>query len=394
MGNSKSQPKETPVSIPRGDILVPLKTSFNTYPRLQSYKVEPPRYTLSSLAPIIEPPRVPVIPNCTRSSITPSYNTSAYEIWRNEYLDKHVKRDQIHVYQTNIDKHAEDEFDRNLRRIRLERERVISEMHSEKVSPKPIPSLNSLCNFAKRYTSLTRLDKLYFSSKPDRPELTDDMLKLIDEASRTSPPQEVISQIDGVDISRKDIRTLTGFNWLNDEVINAYMSLIVSRGKKSNYKSVYAFNTFFYPKIRESGYASVKRWTRKVDVFSFDFLLVPIHLGNHWCLAFIDFTSRTISYYDSLGGRPNGCCDTLLDYLRNESNDKKKQDFDDENWRLIDCYSETGIPKQCNGSDCGVFACTFAEYLTRKAKLNFSQDHMSYFRRKMIYELVTRELLQ
>ena len=32
-----------------------------------------------------------------------------------------------------------------------------------------------------------------------------------------------------------------------------------------------------------------------------------------------------------------------------------------------------GIPQQMNGSDCGMFACKFAEYITRGAQITFSQ---------------------
>ena len=64
------------------------------------------------------------------------------------------------------------------------------------------------------------------------------------------------------------------------------MALIVERNSsEDNRPSVYAFNTFFYPKLREKGHQALKRWTRKVDIFSFDFIFVPIHLGMHWCLA-------------------------------------------------------------------------------------------------------------
>jgi len=31
------------------------------------------------------------------------------------------------------------------------------------------------------------------------------------------------------------------------------------------------------------------------------------------------------------------------------------------------------IPQQMNGSDCGMFACKFAEYVTRDARITFSQ---------------------
>ena len=46
-----------------------------------------------------------------------------------------------------------------------------------------------------------------------------------------------------------------------------------------------------------------------------------------------------------------------------------------------------------NGSDCGMFACKFAEYLSRDARLTFTQEHMPYFRRRMVYEIVTKKLL-
>ncbi len=32
-----------------------------------------------------------------------------------------------------------------------------------------------------------------------------------------------------------------------------------------------------------------------------------------------------------------------------------------------------GIPQQMNGSDCGVFACKYAEYVSRGADITFSQ---------------------
>ena len=39
--------------------------------------------------------------------------------------------------------------------------------------------------------------------------------------------------------------------------------------------------------------------------------------------------------------------------------------------RIILCFQD--IPQQMNGSDCGMFACKFAEYITREAQINFTQ---------------------
>ena len=51
------------------------------------------------------------------------------------------------------------------------------------------------------------------------------------------------------------------------------------------------------------------------------------------------------------------------------------------------------IPQQMNGSDCGMFTCKFAEYLSRNANITFSQEDMPYFRRRMIYEIVEAKLM-
>lgn len=69
------------------------------------------------------------------------------------------------------------------------------------------------------------------------------------------------------------------------QVINFYMNMLVERSKSPHLPSVYTFNTFFFPKLRSSGYSTVRRWTKKVDIFSVDIILVPVHLGVHWCLS-------------------------------------------------------------------------------------------------------------
>ena len=51
------------------------------------------------------------------------------------------------------------------------------------------------------------------------------------------------------------------------------------------------------------------------------------------------------------------------------------------------------IPKQTNGSDCGMFTCKFAEYLSRRAKFTFSQSDMPYFRKRMIYEICKNQIM-
>lgn len=173
--------------------------------------------------------------------------------------------------------------------------------------------------------------------------------------------------------------------YLNDEVINKYMDLITARSPKT----VYAFNTFFYLALSAKGYSHVCRWTKKIDIFSKKKLFIPIHIDEHWCLVYVDFTKKTIQYFDSLRGRNFKCLKLILKYLMMEHVDKKGEEFHPSGWLLINVKN---CPQQLNSWDCGVFACMFAEYLSRDAPLNFSQKNMDRFRRQIIFEIKKKKL--
>ena len=195
-----------------------------------------------------------------------------------------------------------------------------------------------------------------------------------------------------ISITRNDLHTLMHDSWLNDEVINFYMNLLVERSENNDsLPKVYAMNTFFIPKLLQSGHSALKRWTRKVDIFSYDIIPIPVHVGGvHWCMSIIHFKNKTIKYYDSMGHPNFRVLDSLEQYLKDESLDKKKEQFDMEGWTK---ESVKDCPRQMNGSDCGVFSCMFAEFISRDSKISFTQEHMQYFRQKMIFEISTGKLV-
>ncbi|NXS55995.1 SENP1 protease, partial [Brachypteracias leptosomus] len=172
------------------------------------------------------------------------------------------------------------------------------------------------------------------------PEITEEMEKEIKSVFRGGNQDEVLSEAFRLTITRKDIQTLNNLNWLNDEIINFYMNLLMERSKEKGLPAVHAFNTFFFTKLKTAGYQAVKRWTKKVDIFSVDLLLVPIHLGVHWCLAVVDFRKKSITYYDSMGGINSEACRILLQYLKQESLDKKRKEFDTNGWSLLSKRSQ------------------------------------------------------
>nr|CAH8867246.1 unnamed protein product [Trichobilharzia regenti] len=115
--------------------------------------------------------------------------------------------------------------------------------------------------------------------------------------------------------------------------------------------------------------------------------------GTNWLSDMcIDLRAKSITYYDSMGGGNTKCLQQLMDYLKNESLDKRNLELpDSDSWEFIN--TEDTVPQQYNGSDCGVFMCTFSEFISRGAPFTFSQDDMPGIRKRMMYEILTQQLL-
>lgn len=65
-------------------------------------------------------------------------------------------------------------------------------------------------------------------------ELPDDADDLIEKAwNGCAPLNKVFVKAFGIEITRKDLLSLSGLEWLNDEIINSYMNLIVERARQN-----------------------------------------------------------------------------------------------------------------------------------------------------------------
>jgi len=253
------------------------------------------------------------------------------------------------------------------------------------------------CHESRRAAENERLEelmrqKLSVSQEPVIADLTPEMDDAVDDALCLRPPGQLLVENFNIRITREDMNKLSGLQWLNDELINYYMELIVDRSKKTEgMPKCHAMNTFFYPKLSTQSYKSVRRWTKKVDIFSLDLVFYPIHLGVHWTLAVVDFRSKEINYYDSMGSPNAKCLHHLRQYLSEEHANKKGTPYDTSDWTLSSIDADI-IPQQMNGSDCGVFACTFAEFISRDADLAFEQSDMPLIRRTMVWEILNGAL--
>eukprot|EP00668_Euglena_longa_P029672 GGOE01037036.1.p1 GENE.GGOE01037036.1~~GGOE01037036.1.p1 ORF type:complete len:622 (+),score=141.17 GGOE01037036.1:140-1867(+) len=251
-----------------------------------------------------------------------------------------------------------------------------------------------LCDVLKRYQAL-RLPSRALRNKEFLPLTQKDLDLCANAWSPAKPEDEVMVNALGMKLLRKDLRTLAGLSWLNDEVINFYLELMRERSSQPGFPKCHFFNTFFYERLSSEGkgyhYGNVRRWTRKVDIFGFDKVIVPIHLSVHWTAAVINFRDRRLEFYDSMGNPGRHHLELLQMYLVDEHRDKKHLPYDTSAWTFHTPGAD--VPQQRNTSDCGVFCCKFMNCLAQDLPFTFGQQHMPYFRQRLVVELLSSKVL-
>jgi sentrin-specific protease 1 len=215
--------------------------------------------------------------------------------------------------------------------------------------------------------------------------LTADQLATVQQALSGEPDldqNEVLVTIARLEIKRCDIIQLEGSKWLNSVLIDCYLALIKGRSEAvSSLPNIHVMSCGFMIKLKLEGYGAVRRWTKKINLFDLDLLIVPIHAPFHWRLIIVDFKERAITRYESLGDTSVSDAHILENYLKDEAVDKLRTKLNTDEWS-IGC--STNCPQQANLDDCGVFVCTIAEYVSRRAALTFNQSNMPYLRHKMV----------
>jgi len=189
-------------------------------------------------------------------------------------------------------------------------------------------------------------------------------------------------------VTRRKIRCLKNGEWLNDEVINFMMETCKS-------EDVFVFNSFLYSILMQNDvydYKRVRRWTkrRKIDVFKFNKLLIPINLPGHWSLIVIDMTRKAFIYLDSMNKHGTSGLDVIQNlkrWLEDESMDKRKIKLEDiENW---DVQIRTDVPQQNNNYDCGMYATKFAQFVSEGKDPDFDADEIPRFRAEYVLKIMS-----
>lgn len=127
----------------------------------------------------------------------------------------------------------------------------------------------------------------------------------IDDTNTSLILQYPSSGVGGISITIPDFQCLAVDEFLNDVIINFYLQFITREVLTDEQeKKTHIFNTFFYEalsnaspqnetdsnlSIAQKRYERVEKWTKHVNLFEKDFIIVPINQHSHWFLAIICF---------------------------------------------------------------------------------------------------------
>lgn len=94
-----------------------------------------------------------------------------------------------------------------------------------------------------------------------------------------------------------DLERLNEGEFFNDTLISFYLRYLEQKCEERNpemAKRIYFFNSFFYASLTKTqrgkkgiNYEAVQKWTRGMDIFNCDFVVVPINESLHWYFAVI-----------------------------------------------------------------------------------------------------------
>ena len=106
----------------------------------------------------------------------------------------------------------------------------------------------------------------------------------------------------------------------------------------------------------------------------------------------IDIKKKVVSYYDSLLGRDRKVVQNLIRYVIDEAEDKLKEKWARDEWKE---EFPSKIPRQMNGSDCGMFMLSYARCIAADyPEFTFDQSDMVNLRRRLLMEILNIGLEQ
>ncbi|XP_047161008.1 probable ubiquitin-like-specific protease 2A isoform X6 [Vigna umbellata] len=213
---------------------------------------------------------------------------------------------------------------------------------------------------------------------------------------------------DAVSISKRDVELLQPQTFINDTIIDFYIKYLKNKLPTDEQDRFHFFNSFFFRKLADldkdpasacdgrAAFQRVRKWTRKVNLFEKDYILIPINYSLHWSLIAICHPGEVTCYQDeemnesskipcilhmdSLQGTHKGLKNIFQSYLCEEWKERHGNVVDDVSSKFLHMrFISLELPQQDNLYDCGLFLLHYVERFLEEAPVNFNPFMITKF---------------
>ncbi|KAG0577287.1 hypothetical protein KC19_5G145300 [Ceratodon purpureus] len=217
------------------------------------------------------------------------------------------------------------------------------------------------------------------------------------------------TELEAIEILDSDVGNLEPSEFLNDTIIDFYIKYIQREFlSQEGDNRFHFFNSFFYKKLsgvagkkkkkKVPDFSKLRKWTKGINIFEKDYLIIPVHDKLHWSLAIICFpnhgpgsssrSERCILHLDSMacGHQSQTIFRLLRRYLVAEWKDTfgEAQMKGNDSIHTLTCNVIPGkkvpVPLQENESDCGLFILhyirKFVENAPKTMKISDVEDRL------------------
>ena len=227
-----------------------------------------------------------------------------------------------------------------------------------------------------------------FPESESLPEFTDDM-QIVIELALEGCDKDCLVRKPEVRVKVLDLRRLLVDARVSRRLVGAYFRLIEERSDQKGGPSVFTLSPTYTTMLMSRGYLFTRSKTYQIDIFSYDLILCPFNvLKKHWVVIIIDNRIRTVTHYNSGYGFFPGCMDAVKELIQSEHL-AIRGGYPHRYTTIL----KDDLPHRARQKDSGLFACMYAEYVSRNAPITFTSADMWYFRRKMAFEILSDKLL-
>ena len=194
-------------------------------------------------------------------------------------------------------------------------------------------------------------------------------------------------------ITIHDLNNINSVNNLSDKIIDFYLNMLIR--KEINKKLALNINLFNSNDFKN--FIDNQIINNHLNIFDYDFTLIPIFLFDHWSLVLIRQKEQRVNYYDSNNNlktnlkRKKETKKYVIELISQDALIKKRL-IDFNNWSI---RAANSVPQIQDDHDSGAFLCLAAKILSYNLKLNpnkFTNEYIINFKNNLINEIKTVEL--